>query len=201
MCGLAHYLEREGIPTVVTAPIRRHAERMQPPRALAVPFELGRPFGAPNEPEFQTRVLNALLNMLEKTDGPVLDDFPDPAPGSAADMEGWSCPVNLVPPAKGLSGAENLIEALNQEAALLQPWYDEAVLKGNGRTLVGVSRLGLREIIQFLAEYIHDPQTPSPNSEEPIHSMLKLVTDDIKYFYYQAAIARPGSVSDVQIGN
>ena len=48
---------------------------MKPPRALAVPFELGRPFGAPNEVEFQRKVLHNCLELLERESGPVLEDF------------------------------------------------------------------------------------------------------------------------------
>ena len=78
MGGLAHYIEGAGIPTVVISLIRRHTEVMKPPRGLFVPFELGRPFGAANEPGFQRRVLLDALKMLERTDGPILEDFPDP---------------------------------------------------------------------------------------------------------------------------
>ena len=60
--------------------MRENTERMQLPRFLWVPFELGRPFGAPNEPDFQRRVLRAALALLERDDGPViLEDFPDEA--------------------------------------------------------------------------------------------------------------------------
>ena len=48
---------------------------MKPPRALAVPFELGRPFGAPNEAELQRKVLYHCLELLERDSGPVLEDF------------------------------------------------------------------------------------------------------------------------------
>ena len=68
MSGLAHYIEAEGIPTTSISLVRKHSEEMKPPRALAVPFELGRPFGAPNEPDFQRRVLRAVLDLLERTD-------------------------------------------------------------------------------------------------------------------------------------
>lgn len=36
---------------------------------------LGRPFGAPNEPDFQRRVLKMLLALFERRAGPVLEDF------------------------------------------------------------------------------------------------------------------------------
>ena len=58
---------------------------MQLPRFLWVPFELGRPFGAPHEPESQRRVLRDALALVERTDGPVvLADFPDDAPAGDA---------------------------------------------------------------------------------------------------------------------
>ena len=56
MGGLAHYLEDEGVATTQISLIREHSEAMKPPRALWVPFELGRPLGAPSDAAFQRRV-------------------------------------------------------------------------------------------------------------------------------------------------
>ena len=72
MGGLAHFLEDEGLATTHISLVRPQTENTRPPRALWVPFELGRPMGAPNEPEFQTRVLRAALALLERVDGPVV---------------------------------------------------------------------------------------------------------------------------------
>ena len=67
-----------------------------------VPFELGRPFSAPNNPEFQTKVLKSLLKTLDAENGPVLTDFDEDAPLSPADMgteqKGWACPIELQAP-------------------------------------------------------------------------------------------------------
>ena len=60
-----------------------------PPRALWVPFELGRPFGAPDDAGSQKRVLLGALDLLEAEEGPILADFPDDAP-SAGDITGWA---------------------------------------------------------------------------------------------------------------
>ncbi|HVH82241.1 MAG TPA: selenoprotein B, partial [Stellaceae bacterium] len=57
MSALGHYLEEEGIATVAIALIRPQAENTRPPRALWVPFELGRPIGPPSDPAFQKRVI------------------------------------------------------------------------------------------------------------------------------------------------
>ncbi len=75
MGGLAHYLEEEGVATTQISLIREHTEIIKPPRALWVPFELGRPLGLPDDPALQTRVLVAALKLLEAERGPVLEDF------------------------------------------------------------------------------------------------------------------------------
>jgi len=53
-------------------------ERVRPPRALSVPYPLGYPLGAADQPALQRRVLRALLAQCERTDVPALAVF-DPA--------------------------------------------------------------------------------------------------------------------------
>ena len=72
MGGLAHYLEQDGLATTQISLIRLHSEKIRPPRALWVPFELGRPLGPPNDEAFQHRVLKAALDLLAAPSGPVL---------------------------------------------------------------------------------------------------------------------------------
>ena len=90
MGGLAHYIEDEGVATTGISLVHVNTEELRPPRFLWVPFELGRPFGAPNEPVFQTRVLSAALALLERRDGPpILESFPDDPPnGGSVDVTG-----------------------------------------------------------------------------------------------------------------
>jgi hypothetical protein len=203
--GLAHYLEAEGLPTALISLIREHTERMKPPRALAVPFPLGRPFGAPNEPEFQARVLRTVLDLLDRNDGPILDDFPDAPPGPAElsedDTEGWTCPINLKSPVNDLSDAEKFAQAIKQEIALLRPWYDESVAKQNGRRLDGLTDYTSEEIVDHLIAYAEDQSIESFVKEEPMARAIKFVADDLKHFYYQAAMARPGSASYSDVDN
>ena len=83
MGALGHYLEAEGIATTQISLVREHTEALAPPRALWVPFMLGRPFGAPGNPGFQRKVLLAALGLLERhsdSGGPVLEDFQEDAP-------------------------------------------------------------------------------------------------------------------------
>jgi hypothetical protein len=82
--ALAHYLEAQGIPTTQISLIREHTETIRPPMALWVPFELGRPQGAAENPGFQRRLPLATLKLLDAPNGPILLDFPDEAPERAA---------------------------------------------------------------------------------------------------------------------
>ncbi len=210
MGGLSHYFEEEGIPTTSVSLIRTHTERLRPPRALAVPFELGRPFGAPGEPGLQRRVLRACLELLERKSGPVLEDFPDPPPGTDndadadadADSGGWTCPVSFARPPGDVGDAGMVERALQQEVALLKPWYDEAV-REQKRSGFGISGKTLDEIVRFLAGLVADPaRCEPPYPGEPMGTGFKRMADDLRYYYIQAAIARPDArTGDVEVAN
>lgn len=206
MGGLAHFIERAGIPTSQISLIREHTEQIKPPRALSVPFELGRPFGAPGEPEFQRRVLLDCLNLFARPSGPVLEDFPNAPPGEAATAdqpEGWACPVNFAPPVSEMSDADVLHEALLQEVALLRPWYEQSRENRRGRTAFGISEKTPEEIVRFLADFAVAPEeVASPYEDTHVIVAFKRMADDLRYFYTEAAIARPdGRGSDLEIAN
>jgi len=74
---LAHVFEAAGIATVVLAATRSVAERIHPPRALYVPFPLGRPLGKPGDAAFQHDVLARAFALLEAPSAPVLEDYPE----------------------------------------------------------------------------------------------------------------------------
>jgi hypothetical protein len=62
---VAAELERQGISTVAIQLLRRVAEKVRPPRALAVPFRHGFPLGIPDDAERQQTVILSALRMLE----------------------------------------------------------------------------------------------------------------------------------------
>lgn len=68
-------IEREGIATVSISLLREVASAIRPPRTLFVPFAMGYPLGAPDNPELQHRVIAAALRLLERDDLPVLENF------------------------------------------------------------------------------------------------------------------------------
>ena len=203
MGGLSHILEDEGIPTTHISLIRTHTEKIKPPRALVVPFELGRPLGAPNEPDFQRRVLHDCLKLLERPSGPVLEDFPDLPPGEdEEEAQGWACPVNFAPPVDDVSDADLVHRSLLQEVNLLRPWYEEAV-KNYKRSAFGISGKTPEEIARFLADFVIDPVgTAPPVDGETIGVGFKRLADDLRYFYTEAAIARPDQrTRDLDVAN
>ena len=199
MGALGHYLEREGFSTTSISLVRFQTERMRPPRALWVPFELGRPFGAPNHPEFQTRVLKALLQTLEAESGPVLADFDEDAPPSHADtgedQEAWACPIELqAPPPQTEGDAAALEQALLREIGQLRPWYELSV-EQRGRTTVGVSHLDIDGNARYVAAFLGDewPDSPTPDMSPTL--ALKHAFEDMRAWYFEAVAVQPGRVT------
>lgn len=69
---IAAEIERRGIPTVCLALLRDVAEKVRPPRTLAVPFPHGYPFGRPHDAALQKDVLARALALLEFDEAPPL---------------------------------------------------------------------------------------------------------------------------------
>lgn len=191
MSALGHFVESAGIPTTQISLIREHSERIRPPRALWVPFELGRPFGVPGDAAFQTGVLRAALALLEAPAGPVLEDYPVEAPsaGSGAAESPWACPIPLAAPPDG--GAElSLARTFEAEFARLLPWYALAVERRR-RTTVGLAGLDPLALGAFLTRLLDEPLPPSPRAGVPLGVSLKHAAEDLKALYGEAATAQP----------
>ncbi len=68
-------VEYAGMTTVSLSLLREITEKIQPPRALFVPFPLGYPLGEPKNPALQLRVMREAFGLLPRTDVPVLTNF------------------------------------------------------------------------------------------------------------------------------
>jgi len=189
--ALGHYIEREGVPTAQISLIREQTAAIKPPRALWVPFMLGRPFGAPNEADFQRRVLHALLSLFERASGPVLEDFPEDAPAGDAQSADFVCPVNFAAVNREEAG---LARALLDEIRELAPWYDLA-RRRRGRTTVGVYGATVDEAARHIASYVEGTPDAPPVEGWSAGIAVKRATDDVKAYYYEAVAARPGNLS------
>ena len=198
MSALGHYLEVEGIATVAIALIRRQAENTKPPRALWVPFELGRPFGPPNEPLFQKRVLLAALGMLVEEGGPVrITDFPDDDPRAQPDPA-WRPP--FIPASIADGSVESLASRVEAEVLLLRGAHERWTVQ-HGRSTVGLSGLPIRECARYVADWLRGKEPPSPRDSFSAPLILRFAVDDLKAYCLEAAGAGTAKPSSRQLGD
>lgn len=193
MSGLAKYLEDEGLATTLVALVRKQAEQVVPPRALWVPYPLGRPFGVPGDAAFQTRVLRAALALLDAPEGPLLVDHDEEAPtvsiAADADDEGWVCPVSFPKAPAASEGA--LLDAVLAEIAELAPWY-QVGLSRRGRTTMGGSGMKPEAMARFLSAWAQGATRESPVEGVPPAELIRQASEDLKAYYFEGATARPG---------
>ena len=69
---IAAAIERENIPTICISLLREVSKIIRPPRSLFVPYPMGYPLGEPHNPALQTEIIKTGLNLLTRTDVPVL---------------------------------------------------------------------------------------------------------------------------------
>lgn len=203
MGGLAHFLEDEGLATTQISLIRPQTENTKPPRALWVPFELGRPMGAPGDPAFQMRVLRAALALLERDDGPVLiADYDEEAPAdlAAQDDEGWFCPISLPPLPMDMDAGSGFKAVMESEIRGLYTWY-EIARRERGRTTMGLSGLAIDEITDFVCAFLDGQVPDNPNTELSMGQTMKFAVEDLKAYYREAASAQPGSNTGRQMND
>jgi hypothetical protein len=161
---------------------------MQLPRFLWVPFELGRPFGAPNEPDFQRRVLRAALELLQREDGPViLEDFPDEAPTSPQ-SEAWACPVSFSSPSDEEPG---LARETLAEIDRLAPWHEVYVAE-RGHSAPSASGLIHADLVAGLGRLADGTEDFEMPTELSLQEWVRLGCDDLRTWYMEAAQGQPG---------
>lgn len=169
--------------------IREQTEAMRLPRFLWVPFELGRPFGAPNEPGFQRRVLRKALELLERSDGPVvLADFADNAPVTDDELV-WACPISFAPEA---TDEPELVEAALTELRKLAPWAELAPPPPPN------SPMELDEIVSFLGQLAEGTDVSDLLGEQSLVNAARLAADDLRSWYLHAVAQQPGSATTAE---
>jgi hypothetical protein len=222
--ALGHYLEEEGIASVAIALIRPQAEHTKPPRALWVPFELGRPIGPPGDPVFQKRVILAALGMLVEGGGPVrILDFPDDDPRETPDPK-WHAPsgrypdppsaagegaalagTSSPPPPAGGGGSgwglgPELADGVEAELRALAPAY-AASCAARERSTVGLSGLPPAECGSYVAAWLRGERPDSPVADMSPALALRFAIDDLKAFALEAALVSGTRPSSAQLGD
>ena len=173
--------------------IREQSEAVEPPRALWVPFPLGRPLGAAEDRAFQLKVLRHAFLLLESAEGPVIEDFLEEAPFQK-ESEAWACPVSFP-----VIESEEIDFRLRDEINRLRPWSQETRI-ARGRSLFGVSGADSDQVTDVVDAVLHIIETgdvlqlpPSKiewRFEMPL--LIRHLADDLRTFYHEALAAQPG---------
>ena len=193
MGALANFIERAGVATASISLIREQSEAVRPPRALWVPFALGRPFGSADDPAFQKQVLRAALGMLATAAEPTIEDYPIEAPSEAEPGE-WVCPVSF-PVQEDASITARLVA----EVTRLAPWSAET-RAARGRTLFGVTGASPDQIeavaraLGSIAEQGNLSEAPETGVDWTFDMplLVRHLADDLRTFYHEAIAAQPG---------
>jgi hypothetical protein len=177
---LARILEEAGLCTTSISLIREHTEMIKPPRALFVPFPFGAPFGRPDDPPLQHRVLRAALDLLAEPSGPVLRDFPDeesvtepPAPVQAS---------RVAPPESTPDVA--------METTRMRRYHEQWVAR-TGKTAVGLTQIpparfrGVVRFLEALAEGKEADMRERP-ADVSLPAFIRRCADDLKALYAEA---------------
>ena len=195
MSVLARVFEEAGLTTVAIALVREHAERVQPPRALWVPFYFGYTMGKPDDPDYQHQVLAAALGTLDADAGPVLADYPEDAG-----------PLGM-PQASEVTASTNgdTVKPLDaaDEITALRGYY-ERWQEQRGRTAVGVTGIPQRRfrgIIRFLEAYAErdDADMDERPADVSVPQFVRYCADDLKAFCYEARMAQRPNDTEADI--
>ncbi len=165
--------------------VKLHLEKIRPPRALWVPFELGRPLGAPANPQLQRAVLDKALRLVENSDKQCLIDFETEDPRRIADKD-WQAPD---------IGTH---QAILDEVTELKPFYQRQCVD-KSRTAVGVSAIAIDELAALVDKTYLDNEFQPIRSDISDRLMFRLAIDDLKAYYIEAALAGRGNPSSRQI--
>jgi hypothetical protein len=155
-----------------------------------VPFQLGRPIGGPNDPAFQKRVLMAAFRLLEATEGPVLEDFPEDEPENDT-ITVLACPVNFARTVDKDTETDEMKLAFQREITAMRPWYQIAVGKRN-RTTVGASGIDPDKLGDFIYAFLKGDEPENPRDDVPLSNTLKLAVEDLQSYYIEGITVQPG---------
>ncbi len=192
---IARVFEEAGLTTTGVVLIEEHAQRVKPPRMLAVPFFFGNALGEPDNPEYQHRVLQATFDLLDREQGPVLERLPD---DMVPDILMQGSETTISEEAAKLNAADELTS--------LRAYYEQWVDAHNGRTAVGLSGIAQRRfrgVVRFLEGCVagEDVDMKERPADTSVAQFIRYCVDDLKAFYYEARMAQRPNGPDKEIHN
>ena len=193
MCVLARVFEEADLTTLTIAMVREHAEKVKAPRVLFVPFPFGYALGKPNDPQLQHRVIGAAIDLLQRQQGPVLEDFPEE-----------EAPEALVQASGVQQTAAEAARDPADEVTALRAFYERWLEDHNGRTAVGLCGIPQRRwrgVVRFLESYGRgeDADMKERPAHVPVPQFIRYCVDDLKAFYYEARMAQRPNVSEPEL--
>ncbi len=189
---IARVYEEAGLTTTGIVLIEEHAQRVKPPRMLAVPFFFGNALGEPDDAEYQHKVLQATFDLLDRDQGPVLEQLPE----------------DMIPDVLKQGSEMDATEPVQLDAAdeltSLRAYYEQWVNAHNGRTAVGLSGVPQRRfrgVVRFLEGYLNGEEADLKERPEDtsVHQYVRYCVDDLKAFYYEARMAQRPDGADREI--
>ena len=210
--------------TICLSLLRPFTEKAKPPRALWVPFPFGRPLGAPNNKAIQRKVLFAAFNLLQREQGPVLEDLELSAGEEHLDARrqtaGKSCgPMGCnfddalagaddEQPALSIAPYDGDFDAVREELRSLAPHHAAYLDRYGGRTQIGHSGIDptmVQEAALFLHRYVmkedvelprYAPLPPSADVILRCNLFVRLCTDDLKAYCLELRLVEQGGNSE-----
>jgi len=206
-------IEAQGVTTVSISLFRPFAEKVKPPRTLWVPFPFGRPLGAPNNKAIQRKVIFAMLDLLNRKKGPVLEDLLLDASEDHLDARhqkaGQTCSAKgcnfddalaseepAAPPE--IAAYDGDFSSVFTEIASLADHHKKYMKTYEGRTQVGYSGVS-PDTIEIAARNLHEYvsgknlKLPSAAIDESAsvaqNAFVRLCADDLKAYYLEARLA------------
>jgi len=163
--------------------VEEHAKKIKPPRILSVPFNFGNTLGEVNNPSYQHEILARTFDLLERSEGPVLEVFETDA-------------VERVVLSRAEAKRESITDKKELFAELLglKTNYEKGLKVNKGRTAVGLSTIGtdlFPDLMEFLQRYSTgelEDSTLRP-SQFSIGHFVRYCVDDLKSYYLESRIA------------
>ncbi len=163
--------------------VEEHARKIKPPRMLSVPFNFGNTLGEANNPSYQHEILAATFDLLNRSEGPVLQIF------ETDEIE------RVV-----ISRTESKMESITEKKDLLlelsdiKPDYEKGLKANKGRTAVGLSTINpglFPDVMEFLKRYAAGEMEDSEMRPErfSIGHFVRYCVDDLKSYYLESRIA------------
>ena len=163
--------------------MEEHAKKIKPPRILSVPFNFGNTLGEVNNPSYQHEILARTFDLLERSEGPVLEVFETDA-------------VERVVLSRAEAKRESITDKKELFAELLglKTNYEKGLKVNKGRTAVGLSTIGtdlFPDLMEFLQRYSTGELKDSTlrPSQFSIGHFVRYCVDDLKSYYLESRIA------------